>query len=280
MPSLPLIFEYLDYRQYLRDAAAAMKEDDSSFTFRRIADATGIDSGYVAKIFQNERHISAKLVEPFIALFALPAADAAYFRELFLFCKARNHKEKDGHFKALISMNSTGRGVLSADQYELFAHWYNLAVRECLSFFSFTGDYAALGKCLSPRISPAQSRAAIRILEKLRLIEQDAAGVWIKINPVWTTGEDTRSLAVINYQKALLDMTKDAYDRVAPENRHMSTLTLSCSQAEYDDIVSDIQALRAKLLKAAADCPAPDRVIHCGFSVFPLSDIIPPEVAS
>jgi len=278
MSVLPLISEYLDYRHYLRDATAAIKETDSSFTFRHIAEATGIDSGYVAKIFQGERHISAKLVEPFIALLNLSEADAAYFRELFLFCKARSHREKDAHFKALISMNSSGRGVLSADQYELFAHWYNLAVRECLSFFPFTNDYAALGRSLNPRISPAQARSAIRILEKLRLIEQAESGAWLTINPVWTTGEDTRSLAVITYQKALLDMAKEAYDRFAPENRHLSTLTLSCSQAEYDDIVSDIQALRSKLLKAAQNCPNPDRVIHCGFTVFPLSDIIPPEV--
>ncbi len=275
----PDIFQYLDYRLYLRDACTARKDADTSFTFRTIADRVGIDSGYVAKIFQRERHISPKLVEPFVELLGIDVREADHFRHMFAFGKGKTHAEKDAHFVAMISGNKSGRSVLAADQYELFSHWYNLAIREILSFYRFTGDHAELAKLVSPAITASQARAAIRLLEKQKLISKRKDGSYEKISPIWTTGEDTRSLAVVKYQKSMLDLTRDAYDRLPPEDRHMSTLTLSCSEAEYKEIVSDIQKLRKKLLDMAEKTSSPDRVIHCGFSVFPVSSLPRNEVA-
>jgi uncharacterized protein (TIGR02147 family) len=268
---VPDIFDYLDYRKFLKNYHDDRKKNDPWFTHRYVAEKLSFNSGFYTKIIQGKRHISLKFAAPFAAFLNLGKRETEYFLTMVLFCKAKTHAEKNSFFEKLISFNRSKNHVLSQEQYAYFGTWYNPVIREVLAYYPFSGDYATLAKMVIPRITPAMAKKSIELLESLNLIKRHDDGVYGKVSPVWTTGEEARSMAIVNYQKAVMDLAKDAYDAFPKDERSMSTLTISVSAREYDEIRNDITALRQKILDAAQKCNAPDRVYQCNFFVFPVA---------
>ena len=267
------IFDYLDYRKFLKDYYRERKKKDSRFSHRYIARILEFDSGYFAKIIKGERHISLRLVPKFVKLCKLSKKEADYFETLVLFCKAKIHDEKSRQFEILMSFKKTEKSILTAEQYKLFDNWYYLAIREILAFYKFKGDYSELAKIVQPPIKPSEVKKAIKTLEKLKLIRKNDKGVYERIAPVWSTGEEVKSVALVNLHKAMMDLAKESFDRFKGDVRNMSTLTLSISEEEYKLISKELVRLREKLLDAASKCKNPDRVYQCNFSAFPVSKV-------
>ena len=67
----PDIYEYLDYRRFLRDAYEAFKIRDRRFSHRHIARKVGSDAGGFYKIISGQRHIPHRLVMKFAEIFRL-----------------------------------------------------------------------------------------------------------------------------------------------------------------------------------------------------------------
>jgi uncharacterized protein (TIGR02147 family) len=267
------VFSYTDYRAFLKDFYEARKKDDPHFSHRFIASHVGFDSGYFTKILQGKRNISNALIARFAEFLKLKAREAEYFEALVLFNQAAGHSEKKRYLERLMSFGATDAAKLRRHQYELFDKWYYLAVREILAFYPFSGDYAKLASLTDPQIRPKEAKKAIAALERAGLIRKCASGVFERVEPVWTTGTDTQSVALVNLHRAMADLGKDAFDRFGRKNRSMSTLTLSISAREYDLLVEELEALRRKMLGLARACEKPDRVYQCNLNVFPLSKL-------
>lgn len=267
------IFDYLDYRKFLKDYYWERKKADPRFSHRYIARVLEFDSGYFAKIIKGERHISLRFVPKFIKLCKLSQKEADYFEALVLFCKAKTHDEKSRHFENLMSFKVSDKSILTAEQYKLFENWYYLAIREILAFYKFSGDYTELARIVVPTIKPSEAKKAIKTLKKLKLIRKNDNGVYERVAPVWSTGEEVKSVALVNLHKAMMDLAKESFDRFKGNERDMSTLTLSISEEEYKLISRELSRLREKLLDAASKCRNPDRVYQCNFSAFPVSKV-------
>jgi uncharacterized protein (TIGR02147 family) len=270
---MPSIFEYLDYRKFLKDYYEERKRREPWFTHRYVASKIGFDSGYFTKLIQMKRQMSLKYTQKFIELLDLNTKEAQYFQSLIRFCRARTHEEKNHHFKELVGFKQCEKLVLSEQQYALFSNWYNLVIREILAYYPFDGDYQALAKMVNPAILPKQAKKAVKLLESLNLIRKGQSGCYKLVSPVWTTGEEVTSLAVINYQKSAMEIASGAYDRCPPDKRSMSTLTISISEKEYKEIEEEIRALRDRILAAARNCQKPDRVYQCNFAIFPVTTL-------
>lgn len=268
------VFDYLDYRKFLRDYYEERHAHNKRFSHRFIAKEIGFDSGYFAKISKGERHISAKLIPGFIKTFELNKQEASYFKILVQFSKAKIHTKKTELLNSLLTLGSRlDKNLLSASQFKLFDNWYNLVIREILAFYNFSGDYKELASMVVPKIKPSEAKQAIKLLEELELIKLNNQNIYERVNPIWSTGEKAIHLGVINFHKAMADLAKDAFDNFSREEREMSTLTLSISEDDYHMMVKELSLVREKFLKSAADCKNPDRVYHLNVSLFPVSNL-------
>lgn len=271
------IFTYLDYRKFLKDIQEEKKRENASFSFRHLAREIEVDSGYITKIFAGQRHISLPLARKMAGFFRLDKRQTRYLSLLVQFAKAKTQTEKARFYEQLLTFKTSQASVLTEKQYGLFGKWYNLAVREMIACFDFTGDFADLGKRISPSISEAKARKSVALLDRLGLIRKNSEGVYERVEPVWTTDRDIESVAVNKLQIGMLNLAKEAYDRFPRALRDMSTLTLSISSEEYKTMVDDLTALRMKFLAMARNCKNPDRVYHLDLALFPLSNPPKPE---
>ena len=265
------IFSYTNYREFLKDFYQDNKSDNPRFSHRHIAAKMGFDSGYFTKIIQGKRNISKKMISKFAVFLNLKVKESRFFEALVFYNQAKSLSDKRQYLERLLSFGKIDASVLDKHQYELFDKWYYLAIREILAFYPFDGNYKELASRTEPPIRPKDAKKAISVLEKAGLVRKNAAGIFERVEPVWTTGTDVRSIALVNLHRSMADLGKEAFDRFERDKRSMSTLTLSISEQEYKAIEKEIEAVRQKILTMARSCEKPDRVYQCNFNVFPLS---------
>ncbi len=188
------------------------------------------------------------------------------------FNQAKSQVDRDHFFRRLLTMKRGKPKTLEDGQYELFTKWYYLAVRELISFMKFKDDYKELADALVPRISVAEAKEAIKVLERLGLIRKHA-GQYERVDAAMTTGDKWKSLAITQFQIDALDLAKGSYASFPGKQRSHSTLTLSLSEPEFKRIREEITNLRKKILELAKNAPSPDRVYQVTFNLYPLSRI-------
>ena len=266
------LFQYTDYRKYLRDYYEARRAALKAFTHRYISQAIGFKStGTFAQILQGKTNMSPHTVASFVRFLALKKDEADYFELLVLFSQSKGHTEKKRYFERIIAFPKSNLKQVDSTQYAFYEKWYYSVIREVLAFHPFKDDYRELSRMLEPAISTAEAQKAIKLLEELGLIRRNETGAYEKSDPVITSGYDTRSLAVNQFIIETLDLAKVALDKLPRDERSLSALTLSLPEDGYAMVEEKIKNFRRELLELARNCPDPKRVIQVNFQIFPVS---------
>jgi uncharacterized protein (TIGR02147 family) len=268
------VFDYCDFRLLLKDLYAFSKKKNIKFSYRFIALRAGFKSaGFFSQIIQGKTNISMRIALSLADAFKLKVTEKEYFENLVLFNQAKTQSDKQHYFRKIIALKKGKLKTLDERQYELFTQWYYLAVREWLGIFKFKGDYKKLSEALMPAITVAEAKDAIKVLEKLNLIQRNPSGIYERLDATLTTGDAWKSVAITQFQIDTLNLAKGSYDRVPAQYRNHSTLTLSISENEFQWIKDELSALRKKILEIATSATHPDRVYQININVFPLSQI-------
>ena len=273
------VFDYTDYRRYLSDYYLFQKKNNSAFSYRYFAKKAGFSSsGLYKELVDGKRGLSRSLIVKFSEALKHSKKEAEYFENMVYFNEAINVKERVVYFKKMMSYSESRAYKILADQYEYFSKWYYAVIRELLSYVPFKDDYKSLAKMVNPPIREEQAKKAIQVLEKHKFIEKDNNGFYVRTAPVITTGypnNDSRVdlLNIINFQKSMLEIAAEAYDRHPFKDMDMSTLTLSISEDTFKIIKDEITNFRKKLLSIAENDNKPDRIYQLCYNLFPLTRI-------
>jgi uncharacterized protein (TIGR02147 family) len=266
------IYQYTDYRKYLRDYYEAKRATKKEFTHRHIAQAVGFKStGTFAQILQGKTNISPQTVAQFVQFLGLKKDEADYFELMANFSQSKSHVEKKRYFERLIAFPKSKLKQIDSTQYAFYEKWYYSVIREVLAFHPFKDDYRELARLLEPPIATAEAQKAIKLLDELKLIRRNEAGIYEKADAVITSGYDTRSLAVNQFIIETLDLAKVALDKLPRDERSLSALTLSLPEDGYAMVEEKITAFRRELLELAQSCTDPKRVIQVNFQLFPVT---------
>jgi len=269
--SLKSIFDYLEYREYLKDHYESNKQRNSFFSYRYIAAKTGIDSSFYVKVLQKQLHISAKALPALISFLNLNKKESDYFTLLVKFNRAKNRDEMKLYFEKLIEFREPRTRTLDAEKYEYYSKWYYVAIRELLNYCPFDGDFKSLAAKLNPPISEAKARKAIELLVKLCLVKKRDDGYYELTDQFITTGESWNSIAVENYQRETIRLAGESIRRIPKQDRETSTVTVSVSWKCFRAMKERLREVRKELLEMARIDNNPDGVFQINFQVFPLT---------
>ncbi|MBN1575479.1 MAG: TIGR02147 family protein [Chitinispirillaceae bacterium] len=267
------VFEYLDYRTYLKDFYEERKGRQSFFSYRYFGDKVGIDPSYLLKVMLKSRHLSEKSIPRVSAFCGLDNIESEYFRTLVHFCKARTQSECKMLFEKLLSTRYVKSRRLLERQYEYFRTWYHPVVRSVLEYFDFKNDFALLGRQLSPPITAKEARASVRLLEKLDLIRRDSDGRYRLTEAAVTTGEEWNSLAIAAFQEQTIRLSQEAVDRHDRSLRDISTVTMNINAADFREIRDRVTEFRRSIISFVNESGGPDRTYHLNMQLFPLTAI-------
>ena len=268
------IFEYSDYRLFLRDYLLEARSRGGILTYEELGRRVGFASkGFVTQIIQGKCNIPKDKIRTFGRALGLKKKEQRYFELLVRFDQAKTHRAKNESFQKLTSRFKTRIRHIGPDKYEFYRTWYYSAIRSLLAYHPFTGDYKNLAQQLTPAITPGQARKAVELLTRLSLIVIKEDGYYHLTDRILSTGDSIGSIALANFQRATMDLAKEALERFQKPERDSSTLTLGLSKEGYRAASQKIAALRKDLLDIARFDRKIDRVIQINLHAFPLTKI-------
>jgi uncharacterized protein (TIGR02147 family) len=264
------IYEYLDYRRFLQDFYAKRKEENPSFSYENFARKAGLKSkGMVHDILTGKRPLSKDSLFKVAEALGLDEKSLSYFEHLVGYGQAKTLKEKSFFFRKLKDQSPRTRiQKIRDDCYEFYSQWYYNTLRELLPLIRFTGDHEALGAMLNPPVTAAQARKAVELLLRLGLLEKTRTG-FRQIDKLITSGDDVEEMALRDFHLQNMVLASDSIDKVPRAERDHSCLIVGFSKAGFDNLKTEIQAFRKRVLKLSEEDPKPSRVFHVNFLVFP-----------
>lgn len=274
------IYEYTDYRSFLSDYFEDRKKGNPHFSHQLFAQKAGIKStGFVLHVMKNERNLTKSVLLKISRAIGLNAAQTDYFEDLVSFDQAKNQSDKEHYFNRITSKRKNARvKTLEDRQYEFYSEWFHSVIRELIPLAGKTVDINALSKLLIPTVTPTQFKKSLKLLEELGLIRKREDGSFEQAESFVTAGGAVRNVAIVNYQKAMLKETLQAWDRFKSAELMMNTVTISMSMETVETVKKEIRDFKTRLFEIVSkEKNVPERVFHINLNLFPLTKIIEKE---
>jgi len=267
------VFEYQDYRQFLRDFYAAQKAKSRAFSHRAFSKRAGLSSSnYLGLVMKGQRDLSSEMAPRFAKACGLSKRSADFFCDLVAYCQAKTTEEKQRWHERLARFRKfRDAHRLVGEQTAYHANWYMPAVRELATLAAFEEKPSWVATALEPAISERQAKDALETLQKLGLLVRDSTGKLRQAQALVTTGPGPLGHHIFVYHHGMLDLAKRALDQLPREQRDVSSLTLCVAESTLPLLKERIREFRHELLQLAELDPKPERVVQINFQMFPLS---------
>jgi uncharacterized protein (TIGR02147 family) len=270
------VFQFLDAREFLRQAYLAERKRSRAFSQRYITKAMGEkSSSFFQDVLSGKSKLTPARALGFARLFKLSKAEAAYFENVVLYTQAATDAERKHALEKLTASGPAGgHTLLEAFHTEYFSKWYYAAVRELLAIHDFRGNHEELARLLNPPIFAEEARQALALLLKLKLIQKTAHGGYQRTDRTVLSGPKIGPVKMRSALLANLDLARRALDEFPAEKRPFSYQTLSVSEKSLQKIRGLITEFRDAVFDAVIRDESVDRLYQLNLQLFPLSDAV------
>ena len=245
----PQIYKYDNYRVYLKDWFAWMKEVRSGFSYRVFARLTGFKApNQLLLIINGQRNIALTSIGKYFTVLKLKPGEQKYFESLVKFNQADDMAAKKGYFQQLSAYWLKRGSFLEPSQQKYLSNWYYAAIREMVNLAGFKEDGSWIAKRLGGLVTPPQARQAIEVLLELGLLKRDAKEKLVQSSTYVTTGDEVQSVAAYLYHDQMIKLARDSLREKPSSERNLTALTFTLRRSDYEQVVSEINDLRKRVI--------------------------------
>ncbi len=272
------IYNFNDYRTFLKEAQGSLKKSDSKYSHRFIGERVGASSaGWFSNVISGRISLTGAYRIKLCSFLDLSTHEADYFNFLVGYEQASTIEEKRIISQKIVSHKGVKPLVVGKDQFEFYSHWYISAVRELLFIYDFKDNYKELSRMLIPQITVSETKSAIRLLKEMQLIKLNEDDIY---RPAVTTIENDSQFIIVHWANQMImkgQLGVEAVSRFHKDERNISEIYVPLSQESYSQVVADIESFRLKVLALSAEDHRSDRIYQCNIQLFPLSKTIEKE---
>lgn len=273
----PSIFEYLDYRLYLKDYYEWKKQSSDGFSYRTFGKLAGVSASLFKDIVSERQNLSPKIADKYAAAMKLKKREQSYFSHLVLFNNAKDNAEKNEQFENMMSLRRQRKNtILHVSKFDYFAEWYHSVVRELIHNQPANISPTKIGGMIQPKISGAKVKKSIQLLQSLELIsrkEADGVEYWVQTDRSISSDFDVRSQALKKYQSSMIQLAQESIERFSGSERNLQAMTLSGSAEAYEKIKKRMnQFVNETFNILEADARDVEKVFALNLQLFPLAN--------
>ncbi|MEW6057515.1 MAG: TIGR02147 family protein [Bdellovibrionota bacterium] len=268
------IFEYRDYRQYLRDYYDEAKKKRRQFSHRFFTSKAGLASPMHLKlVMEGKRNLTHKTLPKFVRGLGLSDREAEYFENLVYFCQASSSSDKSHYLRKLsVASSRTRAKALSAVEHQsLFAKWYYPVLFELVTTRGFQEDPKWISKRLGGRATPGELSHALKVLEESGLLKRDQNRRLVPQSYKVRTDDEVENLLVREFHREMIELSRERIDDPIAE-REYGFVTVSTTPAkfrEFKKLVKDfVKAVNETLTCTPESGVEPEEVYHLDVQLF------------
>lgn len=269
------LFEYQDFRAYLKDVYRQEKASNPSFSFRNFSRRAGFSSpNFLKLVMEGKRNLSEESTTMFSAALHLNKQEGEFFRNLVFYNQAKTLETKNHYYQRLLQSRKFSQlKPIAKHQYEYCSEWYHPVVRELVTAKGFDGTAVWLAERIVPTITPAQAQKSLELLLKLGFLAKDERGHYRQTSELVSTGAEVTSLALYNYHLSLIELTKTALEIVPAAERDVSAMVVGVTRGKISLLKKKIQEFRQEMLKLVSTDASSEEVLQISIQMFPLTNI-------
>ena len=267
------VFQFSDYRSFLKSHAEAQKGRNPKWTFGLWAKKLGLaGTASLTMVLNGQRSPGRNLTEKIIHYFGFPPKHAAFFRDLVKLDKMRGDPELSAMLIEKLKRAHPAKTFRKLDDqaFSVLAHWHYNAIREMTHLKDFSEDAAWISSRLDHKISRREAKAAIAKLIAMQILTRDANR---RLRPAEMTieaGGGGANEAIRSYHRQCLDLAAHSLEKVAVERRTFCSQTMTIDVAQMDRakvLLAKFQDDMAKLMETGGG----NQVYQFNMQLFPLT---------
>jgi len=238
------IYNFTDYREFLKDRYRQLKDADPLFSFRYFSKQAGFGSpNYLKLVMDGKRNLSSDAIGKFAKGLRLDAHESEYFRYMVEFNQCDHVQKRQVYEAKLMYLRELFKvKTLIPELYDYYHDWYHAAIREMVRNGKVKNDPATIGRSLVPAVSEEEAKGSVELLKKLNFVTEGSDGTLVCST---TTEIDTQSAALaqkIHYEQ-MAELAAQSLYTQGPETQDFESVTLSLPQDKVGELRTKIQEL-------------------------------------
>lgn len=271
---------YTDFRAYLNDWIGERKSQGLPGSNRWFAMKMGINStSWLTSVLKGAKGLSKATTNKLSEILRHSPVETRYFETLVSFNQARGIEDRNKYYGELCGLRKLKEvRTVGPYQYDFYSTWYHSAVRSLVGMHAFSAteaDYERLAALVSPPISASQARKSLELLVRLGFVKLGGQQRYVLTDNAITSGENTRSLGIANFQQETMRLAQEALDRYPADQRYIGTATVGVGRQAFERIRQVLIDTGNKIAEIANADAAADRVYQINLQAFPMSK--PPQ---
>ena len=274
------VFDYQQYRDYLRDYYLDQKRRKTGMTYSRFSASAGVRSpNYLKVVIDSQKNLTSENIVRFSKALDLKEHESDYFEALVHFNQSKIPLERDFYEERLNRVKSRYSGhasrerLLSEYEFEAISDWKHHAVMVLTNIRGFEERLSWIRDRLFHMASEQEIGSILERLQTIRLISRDENGRRKQTHrQVKTKPELGRVLARAFYE-GLFSRASQALKLTEPEEREFSNYIVGISPKQIPELKRKVREFMKQLNEWALENSKPHQVYALGFSAFPLTSI-------
>ncbi len=267
------LFDYMDFRSFVKDRMDELRSRDGKFSFRYFSNKLGLRSkSHLNMVLDGQRRLRQDLARPLALALGLSREETAHFCLLVEYTQAKGAEEKAALLRKLRRKGGF-REVhdLSLHQFDYLADPLQVTLREWVFCSNFRNDPKRLardvrfGKPTTKSISKARDA-----LLRVGLLVQDESGALIQAEKHHQTGDDVSHLGLKMFYKNAFRQADKALE-LDGSQRHLGGMTMAVSQKGFARIRERYQEFVDDVRDIVDDDDEADTVMQMLFALYPLT---------
>lgn len=231
MQNLPRIYNYYDYREFLKDVFMYFKNQKVSI--RTISKDICVSNAYFSMILSHKRNLDIKYIDNIADYISLNKSERNYLKNLVLLADSDNSETRSQAYKELSRFKSYNQNkkedVIS---HKYIKHWYYVAIRELSFMEGFRKDPSWIRNKLANKVTKKQANEALNFLDKNKLLFNDQ---------LVNCNEGIYKLALTGFHKEMLKIVSDSIETVSRDKRLILGHTRAFTKKGYEEACAIMQ---------------------------------------
>lgn len=271
-PQRPNVYQYDDFRAFLKAAFEALKAERPGYSYRKFAAEAGITNpGYLLDVTIGKRTLSRNMALRMAPVFGLNEAETEFFLRLAEFGQARRDADRQELYQDLMVRRSRSRFARFSPSLVKYYQDYRYSLIRCaVNASDFRGDCEALGKFLEPPMAPALVRRYVEDLEEWGLIMRGSGGRY-HVTQKFVEPPPTLSALVRRLNREWILQASEVPFKFGPADRHISTMLIMVSEETRKKLMERAENFRKEMLDLVEKDTNPEMILQLSVQLFPKS---------
>ncbi len=270
------LYNYIDYRQYLRDFYSAQKDKNPNFSYRSFAMKARLTSpNYLKLVMDGQRPLTDRNLPFFVRGLRLDHDEEKYFRLLVTYTESADIQEKREVLSQILQVRDRKISPalkLELRQHDVLRHWANWVVREMVLLEGFQADGHWIADTLKRAITPKQAQDSLELLLDTGLLVKKEDGRLAQANARILSNDEVLNVLVRNLHAQMIELGLKSLFQDPIHVREFAGVTLALTEEQVTLLKERIKKFRQDInLEFSTSEAKAKTVYHFELMMFPIT---------